>query len=189
MNQSDEQTSRKNQIIKEVFLSAFEELLDEMPFDKISTSEIIERSGLSRTTFYKHFRDKYELATWRYRQMMKAAMGSGYNSLEDSYECMKKVIQYISNNRKSLAKLLKYVGQNSFTEHYVKYSVDAARALAKKKGNKLSLKDELLIKYNAAGAAEVYTAWLLNERNITEEDVIEIITNSMTDNVKMLYLK
>lgn len=39
---------------------AFDELLAEKPFEQLTVNELCERAAIRRTTFYKHFADKYE---------------------------------------------------------------------------------------------------------------------------------
>ncbi len=64
----------KNSYIKEVYYRVMEELLEKKEFSDITTTEIIERSGLSRATFYKHFRDKFELAAWKFGELFAYSM-------------------------------------------------------------------------------------------------------------------
>ena len=45
-------------------IAGFLILLKEKPFDNITVSEICERSGVHRATFYKHFNDKFEFLTF-----------------------------------------------------------------------------------------------------------------------------
>lgn len=47
---------------KKAYLDALSDLLDEKPFERITVSEIIARSGYGRTGFYRQFCDKYALA-------------------------------------------------------------------------------------------------------------------------------
>ena len=42
--------------------SAFLTLLSQKPFEKITVQDILDNTPVSRATFYKHFRDKYEIA-------------------------------------------------------------------------------------------------------------------------------
>ena len=42
-------------------IRAFFALLEEKPYGKISVTEFISRAGVSRTTFYRHYRDIYEM--------------------------------------------------------------------------------------------------------------------------------
>ena len=48
---------------KEIITNAFIDLLKREPFSKITTQMILEASGVSRSTFYRHFKDKYDLMT------------------------------------------------------------------------------------------------------------------------------
>lgn len=46
---------------KETIIEAFLQLLHEKSFEELSVKEIIQKAGFSRSTFYLHFADKYEL--------------------------------------------------------------------------------------------------------------------------------
>ncbi|MGN0046461.1 MAG: TetR family transcriptional regulator [Eggerthellaceae bacterium] len=50
--------------------NAFEELLCEKPFNKITVQDITDRCGISRQTFYNHFLDKFDLSIWIYHQLL-----------------------------------------------------------------------------------------------------------------------
>ena len=43
---------------------ALKGLMAEMPFEKINVSQICERCGMNRKSFYYHFKDKYDLVNW-----------------------------------------------------------------------------------------------------------------------------
>lgn len=45
----------------EAITQAFFSLLEKKDFDKITVSEIIEVAGVNRSTFYRHYLDKYEI--------------------------------------------------------------------------------------------------------------------------------
>lgn len=46
---------------RKAILQTFQELLQKMPFDKITVSAIVARCGISSNTFYYHFHDIYDL--------------------------------------------------------------------------------------------------------------------------------
>lgn len=46
---------------KESIIEAFLQLISEKSFQDLSVKEIVQRAGISRSTFYLHFTDKYEL--------------------------------------------------------------------------------------------------------------------------------
>lgn len=46
---------------RKLLLGGLYELLEEKEFSKLTIDQICDRSMVHRTTFYKHFHDKYEL--------------------------------------------------------------------------------------------------------------------------------
>ena len=49
-----------------VIFEAFERLLQSKGFDSISVSMICKEAGISRATFYYHFKDKFDVSQWHY---------------------------------------------------------------------------------------------------------------------------
>lgn len=52
--------------------SAFTELLDEKQFDELTVNELCSRAMIRRTTFYKHFTDKYDYFAFYIREMVSS---------------------------------------------------------------------------------------------------------------------
>lgn len=50
--------------------NAFTELIEEKRFDELTVNELCDRAMIRRTTFYKHFADKYEYFTFYIREMV-----------------------------------------------------------------------------------------------------------------------
>lgn len=48
-------------LTQKAILSTFEEMLEELPFDKITVSALVRRCGVSSNTFYYHYQDIYDL--------------------------------------------------------------------------------------------------------------------------------
>jgi len=49
---------------------AFTELLEEKRFEELTVGELCDRASIRRTTFYKHFADKYDYFAFYIREMM-----------------------------------------------------------------------------------------------------------------------
>lgn len=60
---------------KEIFAEALEKLLTKKNLDDIQVSEIVKGTTLSRKTFYRHYKDKYDLASWYFAQFYEASFG------------------------------------------------------------------------------------------------------------------
>ncbi|VSD63781.1 TetR family transcriptional regulator [Streptococcus pneumoniae] len=55
------QESNKRLKTKRTIENAMVQLLMEQPFDKISTVKLVEKAGISRSSFYTHYKDKYDM--------------------------------------------------------------------------------------------------------------------------------
>lgn len=51
--------------------SAFLHLLEKKPFEKITVQDILDATPVSRATFYKHYRDKYEIIEKMQTELMR----------------------------------------------------------------------------------------------------------------------
>lgn len=54
---------------KQRFVAAMTDLMNVKPLDKITVTEIVEKSGMTRQTFYRCFKDKYDLVNWHFERL------------------------------------------------------------------------------------------------------------------------
>ena len=63
-----------------VFAQAIKDLIKMTSLDKITVTDIVMRSGMTRQTFYRHFKDKYDLVNWYFEKLVLKSfrkMGNG----------------------------------------------------------------------------------------------------------------
>ena len=65
----------KRKTAKEILAESFRELAEKKPVDKITVPDIVGNCGYSKTTFYRLFKDKYDLMAWDYAQRLQAIVG------------------------------------------------------------------------------------------------------------------
>ena len=61
---------------KETLVSAFISLVNEEEFDKITVTDLVEKCGVSRQTFYYHFDDIHNMLSWAFDVETKAVCES-----------------------------------------------------------------------------------------------------------------
>ena len=61
----------KRKTAKEILADSFRELTERNPANKITVKDITENCGYSTATFYRQFRDKYDLIAWDYSRRYK----------------------------------------------------------------------------------------------------------------------
>ena len=66
---------------KKLFADTLQQMVSEMPLEKVRVKDLCARCGADRQTFYYHFRDKYDLIAWIFAQDYSEALtaaGEGY---------------------------------------------------------------------------------------------------------------
>ena len=65
---------------KQKLAQAIKRLMEKAPLDKITVTHIVEEAGVTRQTFYRNFKDKYDLVNWHFEQLARKSfkqMGAG----------------------------------------------------------------------------------------------------------------
>ena len=71
---------------KEALIEAFLELIEDEDFDKISVTDLVEKCGISRQTFYYHFEDVQAMIRWAFDNETKAVCeADDMSDAEQSY--------------------------------------------------------------------------------------------------------
>ncbi len=114
---------------KQELAESLKALMQTIPLERISVSDIVEHAGLGRNTFYYHFQDKYALVNWIFeseatgllRQRLTAEnWDAQFHAIED----------YLRANKVFYCNALAYSGQNSLKD----YIYDTVRAITIERG-------------------------------------------------------
>lgn len=103
-------------ITKRALATGMKELMREMPFSKISVSDICKKCDMNRKSFYYHFKDKYDLVNWIYDTEFIAV--ARHKHYKNTYEFIYDLCCYFYENRDFYRRALQVTGQNSFSEHF-----------------------------------------------------------------------
>ena len=101
---------------KRAFEEALKKLMADMPFEKISVSDICSECGMSRKSFYYHFRDKYDLVNWIFDRDFSSATENKQFSGE--WEFLLAICRFLYEKRGFYRKAFRIKGQNSLVDHF-----------------------------------------------------------------------
>jgi AcrR family transcriptional regulator len=124
-------------------------------------SNITKACGISRQTFYHHFRDKYSVIEYLYEPAIKE-IGMGCGS--DIQEVLLRMYEECCNNRANYISVISYEGQNSFEEYCIKGNREFfMEYFTQKYGNgNLDKSLETAIDSSCHGAAFTLISWIRN---------------------------
>ena len=103
-------------ITKRALAQSLKQLMETQPIEKISVGSICSQCGLSRKSFYYHFKDKYELINWiYYTEFVEKVMEK---QIDSSWSLFEEMCNYFYENRDFYNKTFRVEGQNSFSEYF-----------------------------------------------------------------------
>ena len=110
-------------ITKHALAAALQELMAELPFEKINVAQICERCNMNRKSFYYHFKDKYDLVNWifdtEFIALIKGEpLGTDYTT---HWALVEKACDYFYQHHLFYRKALQINCQNSFSDHFRAY--------------------------------------------------------------------
>lgn len=89
-----------------LLIEALKSLLREQPFDEIHITDICERAMVHRTTFYKHFLDKYDLLSFALQELQESfdqksiLLEQSGNEKEYFMRFFRQVLEYMAEHKK-----------------------------------------------------------------------------------------
>ena len=107
-------------------MEAFEQLLDEKPFTKITVRDIVERCQINRNTFYYHYHDIPSL----FQEMMerKADQLIAIHYVPNSpINCLQPILQYGLAHKRAALHVYRYVPREAlmpYIDRIARYAVD-----------------------------------------------------------------
>ena len=103
-------------ITKRALAQTLKDLMVHTPFSKISVGDLCTACGMSRKSFYYHFRDKYDLVNWIfYTEFITEVQNNTYDT---AWDFLKDIYTYFYRERIFYQKAMQIQGQNSFCEYF-----------------------------------------------------------------------
>lgn len=156
---------------KKLFRNAMIELMEEYSFDEITVQKLLDKTTLSRATFYRHFKDKYDLLNWHYQSNVIALFESGKYTSWEMY--LKEIYAILFDNRLYFKKALSIERTNSFYDFLYEFSYDYLKKSYTHFNHcsDIDAKTKITLGYIAIGQSHTAKMWLLHGCRESIEDM------------------
>ena len=175
-------------ITKRALAAALQELMEEMPFDKIQIAQVCERCDMNRKSFYYHFKDKYDLVNWIFDTEFISFARESTKDLpsDDRWELIKRACEHFFANRAFYSKALMITGQNSLSDHLREYlfpliKVRIAQFLSD------DADDEFTINFFTDAILCAIERWLLDKQCMPPEEFVTKIKQIVQGGAMAIY--
>lgn len=172
----------KRKTAKELLAESFRELAESKSIDKITVSDIVSNCGYSTATFYRHFKDKYDLIAWDYTRDLEIILEQvdrnktfWKKTLSDASDYYAKRKDYIGNL------ILHTTGHDSFVRYMteINYAHLKKMILAVSGTECLSEKTEMYVRIYCLGTVHLTCEWILGKYPVNKAVLQEVYEESL----------
>lgn len=159
-------------------------LLEEKPFEEIYVTDICDKAMVHRTTFYKHFEDKYHLFGFCIREIQREFFNKSFlnTGLKDPKEFAMNVVKHAlhfhaSNQKRSVLLMVKSESNSFMTTFHqtVSQGIQAKLEEYKKSGVTSSIPIPIIAEYHTGALMSLIRWWFENNMPIPEEELLKHI--------------
>lgn len=172
----------KRKTSKELLADSFREIAESRPIDRITVKDITENCGYSSATFYRQFRDKYDLIAWDYTRDLAAIMDQTRYDEISWRQILTRVAAYFGEQREYIANLLTHTsGYDSFVGNMTEIHFNCLKYIILKSENcdTLDEKTEMYIRLYIHGSVRLSCEWILGGYGVDAGALTEIYENSL----------
>lgn len=188
----DLRISRTHKMIKEAFF----ELMDTIGFDKISIQNLTKKAMVSRTTFYLHYKDKYDLLDQIENEILHGfkrmatdlpldEMVTKGLSDEKPFSLLLRIYEYVKENQQFFKLIM---GKNGDPSFYYKLSETMKRTAPKFINvDRLKIPEHYAVAIIIGVQTSIINDWLRTGMKETPQEIVSMITKVMHDIPKNIY--
>ena len=177
----------KRKTAKEILAESFREIAENKPIDKITIKDITENCGYSPATFYRQFKDKYDLIAWDYvyrtTKIMNKIGVDEYKWRDTVFDA----VRFFNDNLYYLRNLMEHTnGHDSFVRYMSKANIEHLSGYIKKTTGMKELDDDLMIyiRTYCCGTVQVACEWILGYINVDGEHLAELFEKALPEPLK-----
>lgn len=176
--------------MSDILFLSLKDLLLTHSFSEITVQNIVDNCEVSRTTFYRCFKDKYELALYEYLQFLSKGMKKLKEKELGISQFTKDTLNYFYNKKEFYQKILQYTGQNSFEEQFRNEFIKQTTNYCKAKLNieNLPLELDFQVKFIAAAHTYLILNWVKNNCSLNIDAFCKLLMNSFPSKLQRLII-
>ena len=172
----------KRKTSKEILAESFREVAERKNIDKITVKDITENCGYSPATFYRQFRDKYDLIAWDYTRELKSIL-SGMDGSKKGWEnTLFCVVRFFHGRKSYLANLFLHTsGLESFIAYMQEVHFQSLKDIVEKASGSPSVDalTEMYIRQYVLGTVQFTCEWILGKFEASVEELTMVYTQTL----------
>ena len=169
----------KKRLTKQHIWESFYKLSESIPFEKLTVERIIAHSGVSKATFYRHFRDKYDVLN--YNSLAVAERLIGWRKSKNWKEFLLLMFHEIEADLEYYRRAFKSSGQNAHSRFLYEYSFGVVKGCYLKANEKeeLTQREHYMIAHYCHGCVDCLEDWIRSAKRLCAEEMAQLYYEAM----------
>lgn len=172
----------KRKTAKEILAESFREVAERKNIDKITVKDITENCGYSPATFYRQFRDKYDLIAWDYTRDLESVLSGVNGSKTEWKNAFLGIAHFFHDRKRYLANLFLHTsGLESFMAYMQAVHFQSLKNIVEKASGSPSIDvlTEMYIRLYVLGTAQFACEWILGKFEATAEELATVFEQTL----------
>ena len=172
----------KRKTSKEILAESFREIAETKNIDKITVRDITENCGYSPATFYRQFKDKYDLIAWDYTRELQGIQSGMDGSQREWNRALTRAAQYFQMRRTYLANLFLHTGGlESFMTYMQEIHFQSLKSIVENApgGRSGDAMTELYIRFYVLGTVQLTCEWILGKIEASPEEMVTVYRQTL----------
>lgn len=163
-------------------IRALNRLILRVEMDRITTQMIVDEAGVSRATFYRHFKDKYDVLNRNYKDLLDSCLLQSRNYRELFF----KLYTFARDEWSGFYRAFRTTGVNSFESYITVRSRSVVEAITRSSrgGAGLSAAEELQLDVFCFGVSTMYRKWTNGEYDLSPEAAADALFALMPESLR-----
>jgi len=171
---------------KEMIINSTFDLIKRKSIEKVTVNDILSASGIARSTFYRYFKDKYDVMNWCYKSYVDKLI---YQFDGHNWDIkLRQTFEFVNNNGEYFERISRYEGPNSFWSFIHEYTFEFYKDVYQRntKRKYLTADDRVMLEYTCGGAIGILKYWISNGRAESTEVISQLLYNCLPEQVREL---
>ena len=172
---------------KKDILNAYNELIKTVNMDHITVEMLADAAEVSRATFYRYFKDKYDVMNYNYKMLLdNMASPTKCHSYIELYENLYK---HGKKNWRFLQNAFNTDGVNSFCNYIAEHSKELVEQITvqNRNGNGFTAAENLQLDVFIIGIGIMYKNWIFDKYNLTPAQAAQALYEVMPETLRDMW--
>ena len=174
-----------SQVTKYAIEASLKKLLLQKPLDKITISDITEDCGISRMTFYYHFKDIYDLVEWICLEESRRALEDKktYDTWQQGFL---QILEAVRDNKPFILNVYHSISREQIELYLYKLSYDLLINVVEEKSQGMSIRPEdkqFIADFYKYAFVGLTLDWVRHDMKEDPQVMIDHLTKLVTGNI------